>query len=45
MILNSKIIYPLNDEIGSVALIQHAGDDKMVVNAAYKLCDGQCGIF
>jgi thymidylate synthase (FAD) len=34
MILNSKIIYPLNDEIGSVALIQHAGDDKMVVNAA-----------
>lgn len=29
------IVYPYpNDDIGMVALIQHAGDDKMIVNAA-----------
>ena len=27
-------VYPLGDDIGSVALIQHIGDDKMVVRAA-----------
>lgn len=29
-----KILYPLRDDIGSVALVQHVGDDKSVVNAA-----------
>ncbi|GEM47086.1 FAD-dependent thymidylate synthase [Deinococcus cellulosilyticus] len=28
------VLFPLNDGIGSVALIQHVGDDKSVVNAA-----------
>lgn len=28
------ILYPLGDHIGSVALVQSAGDDKMIVNAA-----------
>ena len=28
------LLYPLSDGIGSVALIQHVGDDKMIVNAA-----------
>ncbi|TSA87082.1 FAD-dependent thymidylate synthase [Deinococcus detaillensis] len=28
------VLYPLSDGIGSVALIQHSGDDKMIVNAA-----------
>jgi thymidylate synthase (FAD) len=27
-------LYPLGDGIGSVSLVQHVGDDKMVVNAA-----------
>ncbi|ADV68687.1 FAD-dependent thymidylate synthase [Deinococcus maricopensis] len=27
-------LYPLGDGIGSVALVQHIGDDKMIVNAA-----------
>ncbi|WP_034388153.1 FAD-dependent thymidylate synthase [Deinococcus sp. YIM 77859] len=30
----SPILYPLGDQIGSVTLIQHVGDDKMIVNAA-----------
>lgn len=30
----SEILYPLNDQIGSVALVQHVGDDKSIVNAA-----------
>lgn len=30
----SEVLYPLSDDLGSVALIQHAGDDKMIVNAA-----------
>ncbi|WP_052351667.1 FAD-dependent thymidylate synthase [Deinococcus pimensis] len=29
-----KILYPLADGVGSVALVQHVGDDKSVVNAA-----------
>ncbi|WP_272975969.1 FAD-dependent thymidylate synthase [Deinococcus geothermalis] len=29
-----QILYPLGDPIGSVALVQWAGDDKMIVNAA-----------
>ena len=28
------LLYPLSDGIGSVALVQHAGSDKMIVNAA-----------
>ncbi|WP_425146684.1 FAD-dependent thymidylate synthase [Deinococcus sp.] len=27
-------LYPLDDALGSVALVQHVGDDKMIVNAA-----------
>jgi thymidylate synthase (FAD) len=27
-------LFPLSDQIGSVSLVQHAGDDKMIVNAA-----------
>jgi thymidylate synthase (FAD) len=27
-------LYPLGDQLGSVTLIQHAGDDKMIANAA-----------
>ncbi|MPY67388.1 FAD-dependent thymidylate synthase [Deinococcus sp. SDU3-2] len=30
----SPTLYPLGDGIGSVALVQHVGDDKMIVNAA-----------
>lgn len=30
----NKIIHPLQDDIGSVALVQVSGDDKMIVNAA-----------
>ncbi|MCP2014123.1 thymidylate synthase (FAD) [Deinococcus sp. HSC-46F16] len=30
----SLTLYPLGDGIGSVALVQHVGDDKMIVNAA-----------
>lgn len=33
-------IYPLGDDIGMVKLIQYAGDDKMVVNAARISFDG-----
>lgn len=29
-----NVLYPLQDDIGSVALVQHVGDDKSVVNAA-----------
>lgn len=29
-----EVLFPLNDGIGSVALIQHVGDDKSIVNAA-----------
>lgn len=32
--LLEQVLFPLNDEIGSVALVQHVGDDKSVVNAA-----------
>lgn len=28
------VLFPLNDGIGSVALVQHVGDDKGIVNAA-----------
>ncbi|MDO4263277.1 MAG: FAD-dependent thymidylate synthase [Deinococcus sp.] len=28
------MLYPLNDGIGTVELVQHAGNDKMIVNAA-----------
>lgn len=27
-------LFPLSDDIGSVSLVQHVGDDKMIVNAA-----------
>lgn len=30
----SPTLYPLGDGIGSVSLVQHVGDDKMIVNAA-----------
>ncbi len=30
----TDILYPLGDDLGSVSLIQHVGDDKMIVNAA-----------
>ncbi|WP_234009132.1 FAD-dependent thymidylate synthase [Deinococcus sp. NW-56] len=30
----SPTLFPLGDGIGSVALVQHVGDDKMIVNAA-----------
>lgn len=29
-----KTLYPLGDDLGSVSLVQHTGDDKMIVNAA-----------
>lgn len=29
-----KVLHPLQDGIGSVALVQHVGDDKAIVNAA-----------
>lgn len=32
--MQAEVLFPLNDEIGSVALVQHVGDDKSVVNAA-----------
>jgi len=32
--LTEQVLYPLQDGIGSVALIQHVGDDKAIVNAA-----------
>ncbi|WP_255807582.1 FAD-dependent thymidylate synthase [Deinococcus sp. KNUC1210] len=28
------VLFPLGDPFGSVALVQHVGDDKMIVNAA-----------
>lgn len=31
---SESVLYPLGDDIGSVALIQHVGSDKMIVNAA-----------
>ncbi|PYE55963.1 FAD-dependent thymidylate synthase [Deinococcus yavapaiensis] len=31
---SAQVLYPLGDDIGSVALIQHVGDDKMIVNSA-----------
>jgi thymidylate synthase (FAD) len=31
---SESILYPLSDGIGSVALVQHVGDDKAIVNAA-----------
>lgn len=30
----ASLLYPLSDGIGSVALVQYVGDDKMIVNAA-----------
>ena len=30
----SLTLFPLGDGLGSVALVQHAGDDKMIVSAA-----------
>lgn len=34
MVANNKILYPLDDGIGSIALVQHIGDDKSIVQAA-----------
>ena len=34
MMTAEKILHPLRDGIGSVALVQHVGDDKSIVNAA-----------
>lgn len=33
-VTSDSILYPLSDGIGSVALVQHVGDDKAIVNAA-----------
>ncbi|WP_237724961.1 FAD-dependent thymidylate synthase [Deinococcus alpinitundrae] len=32
--LTSPTLYPLSDGVGAVMLVQHVGDDKMIVNAA-----------
>lgn len=32
--LSPHVLYPLNDGVGSVALIHHVGDDKSIVRAA-----------
>ena len=32
--LTPPTLYPLSDGIGTVVLVQHVGDDKMIVNAA-----------
>lgn len=31
---STDTLYPLSDGVGSVSLVQHVGDDKMIVNAA-----------
>ena len=33
-IITERVLHPLQDGIGSVALVQHVGDDKAIVNAA-----------
>ena len=33
-VTGTEVLYPLGDGIGSVALVQHVGDDKSIVNAA-----------